>query len=416
MKQVDFLLVYELWHRELYGIQLLGAELRRRGFSVEVRNTRFLNAADRALRPSELRAEVVVFPWVYSNADLKRALYMSGFTPKIVNLQSEQIHTAYTREARWTTVREDALNAHHVAWGPRSERTFEHWGVPASNIWSTGSIHLDLAHPKFDNCFFTKDDLATMYGMDADKRWLCFFSSFPATQATADQVNWWAAKLPGYLGNRQVQIDSRELVCEWLTRLAERNPEIEIVYRPHPNERLDGQLQNAASQMPNFHYVKDWSAMQWARASDHIAVWKSTAVTDAYRAGKPFSILRPKPVAPQYESELLAGASLATSFEALERAVRAGGADTPPIRSDQFAQFYGTLESGFAYARLADQLTGLLQARVTHRFDDLLSEGGFENLGWRSPDEPKDLRAVIEEERAMEEAAANMLSQSLERA
>lgn len=180
--------MHELWHRDLFGIELLGAELRRRGYSVEVRNTRFPNAADRAIHPGDLRAEVVVLPWIYSNAGLKRALFMSGFAPRIVNLHSEQIHTAYTREARWTTIREEAVDAHHVAWGRHSEQAFVDWGAPTASIWSTGSIHLDLAHRRFDACVLKKADLAEMHGVDAGKHRLCLISSFPARQATPGQV------------------------------------------------------------------------------------------------------------------------------------------------------------------------------------------------------------------------------------
>jgi hypothetical protein len=364
----DFALFYEHWQRELFGLQLLHAELRRRGYSVVVKKV--AGERDKQLRavdPIDFAADVVVYPWVYGTREVSQALAPFPGTTKLVNLQAEQIYSDYSAATGWNRIKEEALSAFHVAWGPESERKYRAWGVPEDRIWSCGSLHLDLADPAFDQALFTRDQIAEMYDLRPDREWSVFFSSFSATEMQQNMVDYWTRVLPGFPEFRAVSQESKHLICEWLMQLCDRNPEVEVIYRPHPSEHSNTVLKQLAGLIDNFHYIDDWPAIQWVKVCDRILSWISTSVADAHYAGKPIAVLRPAALSAHHELELLRGAALTTTYDDLERFVRAPYAGSP-LAEGAFERFYRNAPQQPAYRLLADRLEELVRSDVPHAF------------------------------------------------
>jgi hypothetical protein len=185
-QRIDFILYYERWQRELFGIQLLNAELQNRGYRTEICSKPGSYPGEGRLSTASFFTlpEVVVFPWVYKNDEVQFARWFPNHPHKIVNLQSEQIYSDYSRHADWFRIRDEAQKAYSVAWGAQSRKIYLKWRVTPEHIWKCGSIHLDLASKKFDSLYFSRDELAAMYGLDVDKMWTVYISSFSYTTLT----------------------------------------------------------------------------------------------------------------------------------------------------------------------------------------------------------------------------------------
>ena len=85
-KSIDFIILYEHIAREMETAALLSAELKRRGYSVDI-------AEVGSLRKRK-KYGVVLLPYLYNTSNLFPVLHMArNDVRKIINLQYEQVYS-----------------------------------------------------------------------------------------------------------------------------------------------------------------------------------------------------------------------------------------------------------------------------------------------------------------------------------
>ena len=149
--KIDFLICYEFWQRELYGVTQLRIQLESMGYHVKV--LRIHPKIYHCLEEYLYEPKVVVYPWVYSNVELKRARSFLGDCQKVVNMQCEQLLGKRVLENGFFKIREEALKAFHVSWGENTYKRFTDYGIENDHIWNVGNINLDINGKQYDHCF-----------------------------------------------------------------------------------------------------------------------------------------------------------------------------------------------------------------------------------------------------------------------
>ena len=236
----------------------------------------------------------MVYPWVYSNVELKRARSFLGDCQKVVNMQCEQLLGKRVLENGFFKVREEALKAFHVSWGENTYKRFTDYGIENDHIWNIGNINLDINGKQYDHCFKSREELAKAYGLDIHKQWFLFCSNFKMVNISLKEV----FNLEKRSSNIKLLAASmrknRKSVLKWMTEYLERYQDVEIIYRPHPVEKSDSELEYLRDKYDNFKYISDFTVNHWVRVCDKCATWKSTAVMDAVYLGIPAVFLLPE--------------------------------------------------------------------------------------------------------------------------
>ena len=171
---LDFLILYEHIVRELDCDALLMAELRRRGYSVEL-----FQLMDRKKIKYFFwkKPKVIVTSAMYDNETLNSFVYNNvGKVDRVVNLHWEEVLSREQEESNFYNLNENAAKCVHVCWGKAAKDRIVKNGVPEKNAVITGAIHLDFFLPQFASLFKTKEQLADEFGLDKNKKWFCYIS------------------------------------------------------------------------------------------------------------------------------------------------------------------------------------------------------------------------------------------------
>ena len=298
--KIDFLICYEFWQRELYGVTQLRIQLEGMGYHVKV--LRIHPKIYHCLEEYLYEPKVVVYPWVYSNVELKRARSFLGDCQKIVNMQCEQLLRRRVLENGFFKIREGALQAFHVSWGEKTYNRFIGYGIAKDHIWNIGNINLEINERRYDACFKSRKELADEYKLDIDKQWFLFCSNFKLVNTPLRELFNLEKRSANILMLAASMRESRAVILKWMAEYVAHHQDIEIIYRPHPLERKDSEMEYLQGKYENFNYIPDLTVNHWVRVCDKCATWKSTAIMDAIYIGIPAAFLMP-----MGEPELLKG-------------------------------------------------------------------------------------------------------------
>lgn len=367
-RKVDFLIFYEHWERELMSVTLLKLELERRGYSVVLCNDPLW--AKGYLEQFLLAPTVIIFPWLYRDKNVAEARNYPNDIQKIVNLQWEQVYSANSYNTEWNWIKGEASKANHVAWGETSRRRFLEWGVPEDNIWMPGAIQLDFCNDALSSMFYSKVDLAKKHGLDPQKKWILFVSSFTLPTMDKNIFEFFVSQLSEQLRTfKTAMSDSKSEIISWFTSYLRNHPESIVIYRPHPNELHDQDLLALAEENDQFFFNAKETSNQWIQSCDVVTSWISTAMAEAYSMKKEFALLRPLSLKTSFEPELFMNASKIEHYQQLCEFI-SDGSNTTVIDTELFRKSYSNEEDRFAYQLLCDSLVALLCSNSSQGYED----------------------------------------------
>lgn len=346
-KSIDFIILYEHIAREMETAALLSAELKRRGYSVDI-------AEVGSLRKRK-KYGVVLLPYLYNTSNLFPVLHMArNDVRKIINLQYEQVYSQKLENEKKLHPSGLAQKAQHIVWGEATEKRLEKFGVSKENIHLTGHIGMDLNYPQFDKVFMTRKEISREFSLNENKKWHLFISSFSYCNMSSAQKK----RLSGMIGQTdeiiKIQEESKKTILQWFENYLINNKDTYIIYRPHPAEETDNKLAILEKNFSNFKVIKSYSIRQWIKVCDSISNWFSTSIADIYFANKKCAVLRPVKMPRELDNIILDNEKsfIVTEHDFkvyMEKDITEFPATTAVIEA-----YYGKWNDGKCYIRLAD--------------------------------------------------------------
>ncbi len=313
-QKVDVVIRYEHKVRELESIMLIKLEMERRGYTVAF--TANYDYKDKR----HIEPKVIVSPAIYSDNQLLTDLFRYGLKRKYVNLLWEQLmgikeeedpngyHNVYGTAQRIVT----------LCWGNNTKRRLVAAGMDEKFAKVVGQLNTDLLHGNLSKNLCTKHELSAKYGIDNNKRWNLFISSFSYCSLDNNQRET-IIRIRGekYLKEfAMISEQSREQILKWFEQILLKYPDDILIYRPHPDEAKKSQkLKDMERSYPNFRVITDLSIKQWANACDKVYNWYSSGIIDAYILKKPIRLLRPLVIPKEYDYRLLYKANQIKTLE-----------------------------------------------------------------------------------------------------
>ncbi len=361
---LDFLILYEHVVREYESLVLLCEELRRRGYSCEIRQ---LLDRKKLKYFTWKKPKVLVASNMYDNEGLNSHVYNNvGRLDKVVNLHWEQMLSDTQEEEDWFNFKDKAKNCVQTCWGEATRNRLLAHGVPPQNAPVTGAVMMDFLRPEFAGYYKNKEELCHQYGLNPQKPLWLYISSFGYASMQEDEVR----ELSEMAGTdfsefARINRESMDETLRWFGRFLEENPEVQLVYRRHPSEWNSQALCEMEEKYPGFHVIFAEGVKQWIKAADTIGIWMSTAVAEVYFAGKGCHVLRPQPIPHEFDPVIYKNAACITRYEELQKAARA---EAPPFPIPP-AEIESYFDNGPApaYRRMANLLEDVLKTSPRDR-------------------------------------------------
>lgn len=315
---MNFLIVYERKNRELENAVLLKVELEQRGHNCcisQYYQAKKFNILNRK------KYDVIVVPSLYSTESVRRTIARFGIPNHIVNLQYEQVLSDKWEKLGHHNPSGDAINHHHVCWGPNTTKRLLSAGVPCDNVHTLGAMQLDLLREEYLSPGRARTNLAEEFNIPITCYWTLFLSSF--TYADIDQsrlaMNEKVAKtdLSDFV---DIHTKSRNELLIWFERVLSKDQKRIFIYRPHPDELSLDKVKNLEDKYRNFFVLGIGSAKVWIESCDKILSWYSTTVVESHFLRKPYMILRPYLLPEYFDSVLLKKGKFTTTQVEFEEA------------------------------------------------------------------------------------------------
>ena len=360
-EDVDFLFVYEVQNREIDSICLLWAWLESKGYKVGI-----INTWDSMFhRHPEYRAKVAVISACYSDGTYAFFTGHALHFDKVVNLQWEQVlvnsATQGDSKSDWDFRGTIPWKTRHVCWG-ENNRNYLHsrFGIDLDKLRVCGYLPLDFYREEFRAASPGREELFARYGLDPSRKTLLFISSFADLGKPESEVNLMEGDTQDNAENVRLQEKSRELILEWLKKLAREDESLQIIYRAHPAEANSPEILQTAREIPNFHAINRENIRNWIMNCDILCNGQSTSMIELYASGKKTLLLRPTEIPfkfamPIYEEGKFRAA---TTYEELAAWIRE---EDPafPVEKDKLLQFYSMTEQP-VYERVGQYLVDTL--------------------------------------------------------
>ena len=341
-------IVCELLPREYENAILLQAELTKRGHKVNL----YKKDEDIAFN----RCDVLLIPNGYNSRDYEWycKLY-GGVNANVISLQYEQVFTKKDEDSKYLVPSGKAKNAKWLCWGKRPYHRMLENGIDESQLTIVGSIQMDCLRDEFKSYWLTKEKLADIYKIDKKKTWMLFISSFAYVEN--DFMKDALDKTFGehsYDNFCDISERSQRMLLDWFEKYIIMNPDVCLIYRPHPIEANSVALKRLVEKYPKaFYVISDLSVKQWIIVSDVILTWYSTSIAECYKAKKNAIILRPVNI-PEYEDvTMFIGAKIVTSFDDMVTSICNYKNSDFPIEEKMITAYYESFEKP-TYKMIAD--------------------------------------------------------------
>ena len=348
MKNIDVLMIYEHKNRELENCALLAAELERRGLTTKV----FYNYTYPIRKNYE--AKVIITPHLYNDWHLEfYTRNKKQNNRNAISLQYEHVITEGDEDGINNPTGQ-AMNAQHIAWGDDQVRRYLEHGIQISHIHKTGCVSMDFMRAEFKGFFLSKHEVAEKLGIDENKEWVLFISSFAFPAKTEEAAE------PCFPDDKDAKekaafsIKSYNIIMEWLKAAANKYPDKLFIYRKHPKEKLSHEELALEKTLPNFKFISDFTMRQWAVICDKFYNWISTSQADIYFAHKSSFILRPVTIPREMDIPLFLDSENIKTKELFLESLEKGGfySTVPP---EKMQMYYSNQPNGkMAFEKIAD--------------------------------------------------------------
>lgn len=354
MQEYDFLLMYEHKVRELDNLCLLKYELDKRGY-----RTKILYENDYELVTSRTvvyKTKVLVIGYCYTSSSIKDyAGYRIKFD-KVINLQWEQVTTNEQEKnsGSFRNLSGLAKEIVHIAWGENNQRRLVmKAGVAPEKVKVAGNITMDLLRPEFRGFYISREELCERYDLPADKKICLFIAGFKYVEASKEEKAATIARF-GEGRRRYLEVAEKEqlTILQWFQQLLEERTEYVIVYRPHPGD-ASPRAEALAKKYENFKVISELSVKQWIAISDLVYSWNSTAILEAFFAGKNPMYLCPYPIPEDQDHPLLMEMNKVTDYETFCKTISGEQVDIG-LTKEMVNPFYLVDEERASYLKIVD--------------------------------------------------------------
>lgn len=360
MKRIDVLIIYEHKTRELENCALLAAELKNRGYSVEI-----LYMYSMPIR-WKLEAKVIITPHLYDENQLAFFILNKTLSNKnVIDLQYEQV-LSEAEEDGIHNPSGQAKFAHHIAWGTAQTQRYLKHGINSNNIHEVGCISMDLFRPEFRDYFISREKLSKQHGIESDKEWVLFISSFSYAHRDKKEIEQLSKLNPDAEDFADISEKSYQEIIKWFETALIKYPQKVFIYRKHPAELNDESLQKLEKKYSNFKCIDSYSMRQWTVVVDRIYTWFSTSLVDVYFAGKNCYILRPCNIPQKMEVSLMYGGDFIKSNEKFLESLVDENVKFP-ISSSKIEYYYANSKNGkMSFQKTADLCENIISDKYSN--------------------------------------------------
>ncbi len=288
-RDVDILILIEHINRELDTALLLKILLSAKGYSVQISSIPF----DLWETVATVRPRFLIVPWGnLSLSKFRRYSLQEREGLRILNLHQEQVAVeSYLESVK--APRGKSLDTFHLVWGERYEKILLARGVPKEFILRTGNPRLDLLRPEMASFNPDRQRLASIYGLNPGSRWILVAGNFSLVSASNTHIRKMIRRGRKDFASHVERVRSLYTkTLGWMERLAGEMSDLEIIYRPHPSERITPGLKEICTRIPGIKVIKERPLGDWILQSDTVFVWSSTSSVDALVADKPVFAIR----------------------------------------------------------------------------------------------------------------------------
>ena len=287
---MKFIFIYEQFNREYNNLMLLKQEMIRRGHEAIV-----LNKDQDILWDNQ--DAVYILPNSYREKDVEYYNFRFNIgTNPVVLYPCEQV-TNRSVPTYFEYSSDKCFKKFPVlCWGKEYFEFIKYLGFDTNNAKIVGAVQLDFCRKEFDSFYLSKNDLAKRYSLNVRKKWMLFISDFVFTSSQiVDMAIKQGDKSRESLRIRHnYEIDLQEKLLEWFEKLTSDCPEILIIYRKHPVEKLTKKIKELEKKIPgSFIEISDLNIKQWIKMCELNTAFNTTAAVECAVAGKNINLIRP---------------------------------------------------------------------------------------------------------------------------
>ncbi|WP_026513895.1 hypothetical protein [Butyrivibrio sp. LB2008] len=284
-------IIYEVNNREFNNCVLLQRELNRRGYDARIYN----KTEDMLLGDNS--NSITVIPNSYRNEDLNHYQYCFNTNGGIIIIYSCEQVTNHVLPAFFDYSDGNRVKRlPHLCWGSDYKDFISELGFNNKYNSIVGAIQLDFYRSNFKSLYRSREELAKMFELPNDKKWILFVSDFVFnSENIVEQIIKSGDQSEEIIKNKHIfGKKSCEKIMEWFDELFRENDEYIIIYRKHPIEQITKNVIDFwSSHKDKFFMISDLNIREWIINCDKVASWYSTTVIDCIAAEKDMLLLRP---------------------------------------------------------------------------------------------------------------------------
>ena len=330
MIKLDFLFIYEHKVRELENLCLIKYELDRRGYKTKII---YIDDAANAIEDRPIyHAKVVCTMACYDNYTLFWHTKEFVKFEKVIDLQWENIVYSKdeNREGAYKNYLGIGKDVIHVSWGKQNvRRLLEAAHLDRKKVKLTGHVGMDFLRAPLNKYYLSKETLFTKYQLPLDKQVILFASPYFGDNLSQDYMRGMCERFgedwPEYY---KFMCDSQKIVLSWFERICTENPDLIVIFRPHPGHP-SLMAEDLAGRCENFRIISGESVKQWIVTCDRVYTGNSSVVVEAFFARKMCQLLFPLPTTPGFELKLITDSKKITTYEDFSESVHIGCQEFP---------------------------------------------------------------------------------------
>lgn len=361
MRKLDFLFVYEHKVRELENLCLIKYELDRRGYKTEIR---YIESAENelAVKPF-IYTKVLLVMSCYDNHALAWQIKNYVKFDKVIDMQWENIvyPKDEEREGAFKNYKEIGQAVPHVSWGQQNvKRLLEAAHLDQKMVKLTGHVGMDFLREPLCRYYLSREELFQKYDLPVGSKVIFFASPYYGDSLSQEYIDDMCARFgENWTEYYKFMCDSQHIVLKWFENICMENPDILVVFRPHPGHP-SLMAQKVAERCSNFRIIAGESVKQWIVTCDKIYTGNSSVIVEAFFARKMCQLLFPLPVTEGFELKLISDSRKLTDYEQLRESVLAT-AEEFPIPQSNIEEIYLIDWNTPSYMKFADMAEEVLK-------------------------------------------------------